>query len=36
MTLDWQQVQEFAPELGVALDVLLALGGGVARHTEQE
>ena len=25
MTLDWQQVQEFAPELGVALDVLLAL-----------
>lgn len=25
MTLDWQQVQEFAPELSVALDVLLAL-----------
>jgi cardiolipin synthase len=25
MTLDWQQVQEFAPELGVVLDVLLAL-----------
>ena len=25
MTLNWQQVQEFGPELGVALDVVLAL-----------
>ncbi|MDH3653288.1 MAG: cardiolipin synthase [Myxococcales bacterium] len=25
MTLDWQQVQEFGPELSVALDILLAL-----------
>ncbi|MGB5546001.1 MAG: PLDc N-terminal domain-containing protein, partial [Polyangiales bacterium] len=25
MTLDWQQVREFAPELGVVLNVLVAL-----------